>query len=64
MCIRDRVSAADMYEAVVSRSRDMDIIIKAAAVADYRPKTISSEKIKKSGGQMALEMERTDDRCV
>ncbi len=55
------VSAADMYEAVVSRSRDMDIIIKAAAVADYRPKTISSEKIKKSGGQMALEMERTDD---
>lgn len=55
------VSAADMYEAVVRRSRDMDIIIKAAAVADYRPKTISSEKIKKSGGQMALEMERTDD---
>ena len=41
------VTAEDMYEAVTSRSADMDIIIKAAAVADYRPENVSEEKIKK-----------------
>lgn len=46
---------------MVSRSKEADIVIKAAAVADYRPKTVSEEKIKKSDGQMTLEMERTED---
>lgn len=54
-------TAKDMYEAVVSGSEETDIIIKAAAVADYRPKKVSDEKIKKSDGQMVLEMERTED---
>lgn len=55
------VSARDMYEAVVERSVEMDVIIKAAAVADYRPAVTSDEKIKKSDGDMAIDMERTDD---
>ena len=55
------VSARDMYEAVVERSGEMDVIIKAAAVADYRPAVTSDEKIKKSDGDMAIDMERTDD---
>lgn len=54
-------TARDMFEAVTGRSEEMDIIIKAAAVADYRPKDVSDEKIKKKGGDMAIEMERTDD---
>ena len=55
------VSARDMYEAVVERSGELDVIIKAAAVADYRPAVTSDEKIKKSDGDMAIDMERTDD---
>lgn len=55
------VSARDMYEAVVARSGGVDVIIKAAAVADYRPAVTSDEKIKKSDGDMAIAMERTDD---
>lgn len=55
------VSARDMYEAVVSRSSDMDVIIKAAAVADYRPCHVAQEKVKKSDEQMSIELERTDD---
>lgn len=55
------VSARDMYEAVVERSGEMDVIIKAAAVADYRPAVTSDEKIKKSDGDMTIDMERTDD---
>ncbi|OUQ46878.1 bifunctional phosphopantothenoylcysteine decarboxylase/phosphopantothenate--cysteine ligase CoaBC [Lachnoclostridium sp. An118] len=55
------VSARDMYEAVVARSGGVDVIIKAAAVADYRPAVTSDEKIKKSDGDMAIDMERTDD---
>lgn len=54
-------SAKDMFDAVTERSGEMDIIIKAAAVADYRPKNVSDEKIKKKGDDMAIEMERTDD---
>ena len=57
----DITSARDMYEAVVSRSDEQDIIIKAAAVADYRPKDIATEKIKKSDTDMSIELERTDD---
>lgn len=55
------VSAKDMYDAVISRSNEMDIIIKAAAVADYRPVHVAEEKVKKSDGSFSLELERTDD---
>lgn len=54
-------SAKDMYDAVTERADSMDIIVKAAAVADYRPKNISSEKVKKQDGNMSIELERTDD---
>lgn len=55
------LSARDMYEAVTSRSDSMDIIIKAAAVADYRPCNVSSEKVKKKDGGLSIPLERTDD---
>ena len=55
------VTAKDMYEAVTSISDEQDIINKAAAVADYRPANVSDEKVKKSEGQMSIELERTDD---
>lgn len=54
-------TAEDMFREVTARSGEMDIIIKAAAVADYRPKHVSEEKMKKSDGEMYLEMERTQD---
>lgn len=57
----DVVSAQDMYEAVTSRASEMDIIIKAAAVADYRPVSVSDNKIKKMDGDMAIPLERTKD---
>ena len=55
------VTAEDMFREVTARSAGMDIIIKAAAVADYRPKNVSDEKMKKSDGEMTLELERTKD---
>lgn len=55
------VSAGDMYEAVTSVSEEQDIIIKAAAVADYRPAVVSEEKLKKKDDQMYIELERTED---
>lgn len=54
-------SAKEMCDAVIRHAGDQDIIIKAAAVADYRPKTVSSEKVKKQDGELTLELERTDD---
>lgn len=54
-------TAKDMYEAVTSRSKEMDIIIKAAAVADYRPSQVADEKMKKSNDAMSIPLERTDD---
>ena len=54
-------SAQDMYEAVTSRSNEMDIIIKSAAVADYRPMNVATEKVKKKDGDMAIPLERTKD---
>ncbi len=54
-------SAKDMYNEVTARSSDMDIIIKAAAVADYRPAQTADEKIKKSDTSTTLTLERTDD---
>lgn len=55
------VSAQEMYEAVTSRAAGQDIIIKAAAVADYRPATVATEKIKKAEGGFSIPLERTQD---
>lgn len=57
----DVVTAKEMYEEVTKRAKDQDIIIKAAAVADYRPKSVSSEKMKKKDDDLAISIERTDD---
>ena len=54
-------SARDMFEAVTDLSDEQDIIIKAAAVADYRPKQVSEDKVKKKDDQASIELERTDD---
>ena len=54
-------SAKDMFDAVTAVSDEQDIIIKAAAVADYRPAVVSDEKMKKKDDQMSIELERTDD---
>lgn len=54
-------TAAEMFAAVKNEYSGNDIIIKAAAVADYRPKTCSAEKIKKTDGDSAIQLERTDD---
>ena len=54
-------TARDMYEAVTERFADQDIVIKAAAVADYRPRQVSEEKVKKSDDALSIELERTDD---
>lgn len=57
----DVISAKDMFEAVKMYADDSDIIIKSAAVADYRPKTVAEEKIKKSENDAFIDLERTDD---
>ena len=57
----DITSAQDMYEAVMSRSREQDVIIKAAAVADYRPAEVAEHKIKKKDGDMSIPLCRTKD---
>jgi len=54
-------TAKDMFDAVTSRSDDMDIIIKAAAVADYRPSHVADEKVKKADAELSIPLERTDD---
>ncbi len=54
-------SAAEMFEEVTSRAANQDIIIKAAAVADYTPASFSDDKIKKSDGDMAIPLDRTQD---
>lgn len=50
-----------MFDAVTSVSFEQDIIIKAAAVADYRPAQVFDDKVKKQEGQMSIELEKTDD---
>jgi phosphopantothenoylcysteine decarboxylase/phosphopantothenate--cysteine ligase len=55
------VSAADMFEEVKKRAPKMDIIIKAAAVADYTPVVCQTEKIKKKEGESELLLKRTED---
>lgn len=57
----DVVSAEDMYSAVMENADNFDIIIKAAAVADYTPKTTADEKIKKTDGDSVIELKRTKD---
>lgn len=54
-------SAGQLFEAVTSRAANQDVIIKAAAVADYRPADIATEKIKKSDDELSLALERTED---
>lgn len=54
-------SGKDMFEEVTGRAEKQDIIIKAAAVADYRPRYVSDRKMKKQDGNLCIELERTDD---
>lgn len=55
------VSAREMFEAVKAAAEEQDAIIKAAAVADYRPARVNREKTKKADGEMSIALERTDD---
>lgn len=59
--IVDVKSAKEMFDAVDKEFDSKDIIIMSAAVADYRPKTVADEKIKKKDGESTIELERTDD---
>lgn len=54
-------SAEEMYDAVLSGFKDADLVIKAGAVADYRPKKVYDHKIKKQMAPLIIEMERTKD---
>lgn len=54
-------SAKDMFDAVTALAPTQDMIIKAAAVADYRPAQVSSQKVKKQEGSLSIQLERTDD---
>lgn len=60
-CFVPVVSAADMAEAVKAAAFEQDIIIKAAAVADYRPAVAADEKMKKKDGELSIALERTED---
>lgn len=57
----DVESAAQMYEAVIQNYDDAAMVIKAAAVADYRPAKVGAQKIKKMDGDSVIELERTTD---
>ncbi|MBE6393166.1 MAG: bifunctional phosphopantothenoylcysteine decarboxylase/phosphopantothenate--cysteine ligase CoaBC [Lentisphaerae bacterium] len=61
VCFVPVESAADMAEAVFSKAADQDMIIMAAAVADYRPSQVEEQKIKKQDGEFFLRLERTTD---
>ena len=54
-------SAEDMFQAVTAASREQDAVIKAAAVADYTPLTVSEEKVKKKDGDLNIPLRRTRD---
>ena len=58
---RNVISAQDMFDAVTQKAQDCDIIIKAAAVADYTPAEYSDNKVKKKDGDMAIPLKRTKD---
>lgn len=55
------ISAQDMFEAVTSNAAAQDIIIKAAAVADYRPASFADEKVKKADDELSIPLKRTED---
>ena len=55
------ITAKEMFDAVTELAPTQDIIIKAAAVADYRPAFVSTEKVKKSDDALSIALERTDD---
>ena len=55
------VSAQEMYDAVHQYFEDADIAILSAAVADYKPKQVASQKIKKTDNTLTLELEKTKD---
>ena len=55
------VTAQDMYEAVTAEAASADIVIKAAAVADYTPETVADHKIKKSDSDLSIPLRRTQD---
>lgn len=55
------VSAKDMYDAVTKHAKEQDIIIKSAAVADYTPTTVATEKVKKKEGDLSIPLTRTQD---
>lgn len=55
------VSAQEMFDAVVSRAPEQELIIKCAAVADYRPETAAEDKIKKRDGELTLHLSRSQD---
>jgi phosphopantothenoylcysteine decarboxylase/phosphopantothenate--cysteine ligase len=61
MDVVDVTSAQDMYQAVMARAAQADIIIKAAAVADYRPAAVAENKVKKSDSDLSLALTRTED---
>jgi phosphopantothenoylcysteine decarboxylase/phosphopantothenate--cysteine ligase len=61
MDVVDITTAQDMFEAVTSRASDMDIIIKAAAVADYRPAMVADNKMKKADADLSIPLARTED---
>ncbi len=63
ICVK---SAAEMLEAAVAFSDKQDVIIKAAAVADYTPTTVSDEKMKKTDAELAIPLKRTEDilKCL
>ena len=54
-------SAADMFDAVTSRSAEADAVIMCSAVADYTPAEYSDQKVKKHDGEMAIQLKRTQD---
>lgn len=54
-------TAQEMFEVIKQEASKQDVIIKAAAVADYRPKYVSDEKVKKKDGEMSVPLERTSD---
>ena len=61
VALRPVTTAADMLREVQTALPDTDILIKAAAVADYRPTTVADDKIKKRDGDMEIPLERTED---
>ena len=54
-------TAKDLFEAVKANAMDADALVMAAAVADYRPAEVASDKVKKHDGEMNIALERTDD---